>query len=93
MAYNYSNLCPEKALVWRIVHRDNVPWILDHGLHCANSGVLDPFYVPIGNGELIDKRKTWPVPVAPGGVLGDYVPFYFTPFSPMMLNIKSGRAA
>jgi hypothetical protein len=24
--------------------------------------------------------------------LNDYVPFYFTPFSPMLLNIKSGRA-
>lgn len=29
------NLNPEKALIFRIVHADNVPWILDHdGLHC-----------------------------------------------------------
>ena len=26
-----------------------------------------------------------------GGTLHDYVPFYFTPFSPMLMNIRSGR--
>lgn len=26
----------------------------------------------------------------PGGTLSDYVPFYFTPYSPMMLNITTG---
>lgn len=31
----YKNLNPEKALIWRIVHRDNLPWILEHGLHFA----------------------------------------------------------
>jgi hypothetical protein len=30
------------------------------------------------------------VPIAPGGSLSDYVPFYFTPFSMMMYNIKTG---
>jgi len=30
------------------------------------------------------------VPVPPGGTLADYVPFYFTPKSPMLLNIKTG---
>lgn len=31
------------------------------------------------------------MPAAPGGSLDDYVPFYFTPLSPMLLNIKTGR--
>jgi len=26
----------------------------------------------------------------PGGTLSDYVPFYFTPYTPMLLNIKTG---
>ncbi len=30
------------------------------------------------------------VPCAPGGTLSDYVPFYFTPYSPMLYNIKTG---
>ncbi len=34
--YDYSQtLNPQKALIWRIVHRDNIPWILDNGLHCG----------------------------------------------------------
>lgn len=91
MANHYPNLNPEKALIWRIVHRDNLPWILDNGLHCKNSHVQDPTYVAIGNADLIDRRSNRAVPVAPGGVLSDYVPFYFTPFSPMMYNIYTGR--
>lgn len=87
---NYTSLNPEKALIWRIVHRDNLPWILDNGLHCANSEVQAPQYVNIGNVDLIDKRRSRQVPIAPEGVLADYVPFYFTPFSVMMQNIHSG---
>jgi hypothetical protein len=67
-----------------------VPWILDHGLHCRNSETLDPNYVDIGNADLISKRNYHPVPSPPGGTLSDYVPFYFTPFSPMLLNITTG---
>lgn len=87
----YNNLNSGKALIWRIVHRDNLPWILDNGLHCSNSSLLAPNYINIGNSELIDKRRTRVVRIAPGGTLADYVPFYFTPFSVMMKNIHSGR--
>tara|TARA_R110001583_G_scaffold85875_1_gene224964 strand:- start:1364 stop:2008 length:645 start_codon:yes stop_codon:yes gene_type:complete len=88
---HYPNLNPQKSLIWRIVHRDNMPWILDSGLHCGNSNARSPDWVHIGNEELIDKRSRHPVPIAPGGALNDYVPFYFTPFSVMMKNIHSGR--
>lgn len=88
----YKNLNPEKALIWRIIHRDNLAWILDNGIHCANSRILAPNYVSIGNADLIDKRRHRLVKIAPGGTLADYVPFYFTPFSVMMLNIHSGRS-
>lgn len=90
--YNYSEtLNPKKALIWRIVHRDNLPWILDNGLHCGNSSVRSDSWVHIGSDELISKRATHPVPLSPGGMLNDYVPFYFTPFSVMLKNIRSGR--
>ncbi|HAX22774.1 MAG TPA: DUF4433 domain-containing protein [Hydrogenophaga sp.] len=88
----YTNLNPEKALIWRIVHRDNLSWILDNGLHCGNSAVKAPGWVSIGNPELTDKRATHRVPIPPGGLLNDYVPFYFTPFSVMLKNIHSGRS-
>ena len=90
MANHYPSLNPNKSLIWRIVHRDNLPWILDNGLHCGNSTVKAPDWVNIGNPELIDKRADHPVPLPPGGLLNDYVPFYFTPFSPMLRNIQTG---
>lgn len=85
-----SSLVPEKAFIFRIVHVDCVTWILEHGLHCRTSPRQDPHYVNIGNRELIDKRAHFPVPVPPDGVLSDYVPFYFTPYSIMMYNIHTG---
>ena len=85
-----SSLNPEKALIFRITHIENVAWILENGLHCRNSGVRDPNYREIGNPDLISKRAHRGVPIPPGGTLSDYIPFYFTPFSPMMLNIKTG---
>ncbi|MWN05357.1 DUF4433 domain-containing protein [Gilliamella sp. Pas-s95] len=92
MAFDYSaTLNPKKALIWRIVHINNIPWILDNGLHCGKSNIRCEDWVSIGSTELIDKRSSHPVPVFPHGYLNDYVPFYFTPFSPMLLNIKSGR--
>ena len=88
----YTSLNPQKALIWRIVHRDNLPWILANGLFAGNHPHKAAHWVSIGNGELIEKRSRHPVPIHPGGMLNDYVPFYFTPFSPMLLNIHTGRA-
>lgn len=85
-----SALNPEKALIFRITHIDNVPWALEHGLHCRNSPEFDPHFRNIGNPDLISRRHHRVVPVAPGGTLSDYVPFYFTPFSIMLFNIKTG---
>lgn len=82
---------PEKALIFRITHIRNVPWILDNGIHCHRSTVRDPAFVGIGSTDLISKRNSHAVTVTPGGTLGDYIPFYFTPWSPMLLNIKTGR--
>ncbi|MDT7849545.1 DUF4433 domain-containing protein [Methylophilus sp. VKM B-3414] len=92
MAYNYTKLNPENAFIWRIVHRDNLPWILSNGLYCRNSPEFDPNFVSIGHADLINRRASRRVEVAPGGTLSDYVPFYFTPFSPMMYNIFTGRS-
>jgi hypothetical protein len=85
-----KDLNPEKALIFRVTHRDNLPWILANGLHCATSGLNDPNFVAIGNRDLIQRRTTRELPAPFNGALSDYVPFYFTPFSPMMLNIKTG---
>lgn len=90
VANHYPNLNPDKGLIWRILHRDNLAWTLDNGLYCASSKVQCKNWVSIGNPDLIEKRAKHPVPLPPGGVLNDYVPFYFTPFSVMMRNIHTG---
>ena len=84
-------LTREKGLIFRITHIANIEWILANGLHCRSSAVFDPNYRNIGNLELIDKRSNKVVPIPPRGTLSDYVPFYFTSRSPMLLNIKTGR--
>jgi hypothetical protein len=83
-------LTQEKGLIFRITHRDNMPWILDNGMHARNGKKFDSNCRNIGNVDLIDKRSRRLVDVPPGGTLNDYVPFYFTPYSIMMYNIKTG---
>lgn len=91
MAAPLQSLNPEKASIFRITHRSNVPWILDHGLRSKNANIRDPNYIEIGNPDLIQKRTDRALPIAPKGTLSDYVPFYFTPFSVMMFNIHTGH--
>ena len=81
----------DNVRIYRIMHRHNFPLILDDGLPCRNMSGVDSSYRNIGNSELIDKRGRREVPIPPGGTLNDYVPFYFTPHSPMLLNIRTGR--
>jgi hypothetical protein len=83
-------LTQQNGLIFRITHRDNVPWILDSGMHARNGKKFDPNYRNIGNVDLINKRSQRPVGVPPFGTLSDYVPFYFTPYSIMMYNITTG---
>ena len=91
MAGSHAELLnPEKALIFRITHRDNVPWILENGLHAKSGSLRDPNFRTIGNPDLIRKRTVHPVAAGPCGTLSDYVPFYFTPFSMMLYNIKTG---
>lgn len=85
-----KDLNPEKALIFRIVHKDNIGQVLADGCHCRTT-MNGNRYVEIGNQELIQRRTSRTVPCGPGGTLGDYVPFYFTPFSPMLYNIKTGH--
>jgi hypothetical protein len=85
-----KDLTPQRALIFRITHIANVPWMLANGLHCKNGNQRDPNFLEIGNPDLINKRTHRVVPIPPGGTLADYVPFYFTPCTPMLLNIKTG---
>jgi hypothetical protein len=86
-----TKLNPNESLIFRITHRDNVPWIMANGLWCQSADNNDPQFTSIGNPDLIERRRRRRVDRPPGGTLEDYVPFYFTPFSPMLYNIKTGH--
>lgn len=58
-----------------------------NGMCCRNSSNADPNYINIGHRNLIDKRGRRRVTKTPGGVLNDYIPFYFAPRSPMLYSI------
>lgn len=81
----------EKIWLYRIVHIHNVEYILRNGMFTKHHIEADPDYINIGDITLIEQRDDYPVPVnPPNGTLGDYIPFYFGPLSPMLLNIKTG---
>lgn len=83
-------LTAKNAFIFRITHINNMPWIFQNGIHCPNSANKDPNFVSIGLADLIQSRSTRIVPTGPGGHLSDYIPFYFTPWSIMMYNIRTG---
>lgn len=82
---------PDNPLLYRIIHINNLEYALKHGLYTRCHVNADPNYINIGDSTLITQRQNHPVKIIPpGGTLGDYVPFYFGPLSPMLLNIKTG---
>ncbi len=79
---------PQPTYIYRIAHYSNLEFILHNGLCCPNHEIRDPNYMNIGHRTLIDSRGLREVPIAPFGVLNDYVPFYFTKKSPMLYVIS-----
>lgn len=45
------------------------------------------------NVDIQNQRKATSIPCGPGGVIHDYVAFYFGYLSPMMLQLKTGKVA
>ena len=76
--------------ILRMVHWQNVEYILQHGMSCRGHALEDPDYVNIGMRDLIVVRHEHPIPIEGKGNLGDYVPFYFGGHSPMLYMIKNG---
>lgn len=64
--------------------------IIGHGL-LSDSGTRDKggTRIEVGHPDIKRLRRERPVPIAPHGMVGDYVPFYFAPRSPMMFVIHS----
>jgi hypothetical protein len=78
--------------IYHITHVRNLQHIVaTQGLWCDAERVRQKFEcVGIAHQSLKDRRARTPVPVAAGGSLGDYVPFYFANRSPMLYAIHTG---
>lgn len=72
---------------FRITHIDNIPHILKNGLVKADSPLHVENYVPIGDPQIIGLRGDIEVK---GYRIGDYIPFYLGPRSPMLYVIQHG---
>lgn len=80
----------DRIFLYRILHRDCLPQVLDRGFHPKRSRdfVLPP--KRIGDVELADKRDSWLLKTPDAGTIGEHVAFYFAGHSPMLYKIKTG---
>ncbi|MCB0595001.1 MAG: DUF4433 domain-containing protein [Lewinellaceae bacterium] len=82
---------PNPIWVFRIVHQDNLKYLLEHGMFSGTHPDRDPNYIFIGDNLLTQQRETFALPIEGAGNIGAYVAFYFCPRSPMLFNIKTGH--
>ncbi len=75
--------------IFRITHIDNINHILEHGITHKDSSNSNPDFKSIGDSSLINRRATFEL--YNGKNLGDYIPFYFGPRSPMQFVIERGH--
>jgi hypothetical protein len=73
-----------------MVHYQNLPHILEHGLYCRRSPDAHTGYVNIGSTDVISRRDMVRVKCDPNCVVNDYVPFYFGVRTPMLYKIHTG---
>ncbi|QDI90444.1 DUF4433 domain-containing protein [Salicibibacter halophilus] len=79
----------EPTLLYHITDYRNLPSILDNGGLAAHSRVSGNkiSYTDIAHHSIQSRRSKISVSAAPRGMLHDYVPFYFSPRSPMLYAI------
>lgn len=83
---------PVPTPIFRISHLANLrTFMLRGAVHAPSCAPLDGLaYRAIHDAEVQSARSGRSVPCGPGGVLLDYVPFYFATRSPMLLRIATG---
>jgi hypothetical protein len=74
--------------VYHFTHLDNLHAICESGdLRCDAVAREGWTRTEVGDPEIKESRRRRSIPIAPGGQVGDYVPFYFATRSPMMYRI------
>lgn len=79
---------PDKATwIYHFTHKRNLDSIIERdGLFC-DSRMSNRAHEVVGNRDIKFRRMNKDVPIPPSGRIGDYVPFYFAPRSPMLYSI------
>lgn len=74
--------------ILHFTHIDNLSMIVECGrLVCDALAQQGLTIAEVGDREIKEARRRRVIPTDPGGRVGDYVPFYFAPRSPMMYRI------
>lgn len=77
--------------VYHFTHLDNLESVLKCGLLCDSATTAQQLLeCEAGDPSIKEERRRREVLVPPGGVVADYVPFYFGPRSPMLYKITQG---
>ena len=86
-------IVPIPTPILRLMHIDNLAVVLQReSLYAPTSCPADGLvYKTIHDTAIQDKRRVRPVLCGPGGVIHDYVAFYFGPLSPMLLKLHTGQ--
>ncbi len=79
--------------IYHITHIDNLEGIIQAGGLWSDAERISQKLETrlIGYPHIKERRMLRKIPVAAGGVLGAYVPFYFCPRSPMLYSIHTGN--
>jgi ssDNA thymidine ADP-ribosyltransferase, DarT len=82
----------KRGLLYHFTHVSNLASIAEHGIFCDSTiGVSGRLTTDVGQQGIKAARRLRQVPIEPGGVVADYVPFYFAARSPMLGSIHMGR--
>lgn len=82
---------PKRGQLFHFTHLSNVASIAQHGIFCDNdAATVARLTTEVGQPDIKLKRRKRVVPMEPGGVVADYVPFYFAARSPMLGSIHQG---
>ncbi|MCP3138182.1 DarT ssDNA thymidine ADP-ribosyltransferase family protein [Pyxidicoccus xibeiensis] len=77
---------------YHFTHLDNLKNALQMGfLSCNKQKSLGIAHLSVADSEIQKRRAKMVVTCAPGGVVHDYVPLYFTKLSPMLLQIVRAK--
>ncbi len=75
--------------IYHFTDAGNLPSIIQVNKLQAKNALASAF-ISAAEDSVQDKRARKQIPVPPGGMLHDYVPFYFAPNSPMLYIISRG---